>query len=292
MMLVALSGGYDRLSDRSPCRYVACGVEISKSRIPTRDTGEQALRLSIGSFRMSTLRALLTGMFRVNLKQANAKHGSLVCQELLELKESPVGMPRPLSFSNRSGSDAFEILNGNRGPKCLSLLDDVFADYMVGVALKSFLSARQFSQMSFRRLRTFLLQCFTKPVITLACVLYLFAGECLAFGIGGDVYNTQVNSENLVGFKWSGIVNLTSGEQVEVSPVENQVTFAALMFQQMRLTFSANEVDALPSTRGPDIDRRIIEIEREDATVVSNPSVFLETSLGFQAMTKERVLML
>lgn len=281
MTLVALSSGYDRLSDRSPCRNVARGVEISKRRIPTRDTGEQALRLSVGSFRMSTPRALLTGMLRVNLKQTNTKHGRLVCQELLELVEAPVGMLRPLSFSNRSGSDAFEILNGNRGPKCLSLLDDVFADNMVGVALKSFLFARQLFQVSFRRLRTLLLQCLPKPVIALACAFYLFAGECLAFGVGGDVHDAQINPKNLVGFEWRGIINLAGGKQVEVASVEDKVGFAAPMLQQMRLTLPADERNALPSACSPNADCRVIEIEREDATVVSNPPVFLETSLLF-----------
>lgn len=228
-----------------------------------------------------TLRTLLTGMLRINLKQSNAEHSGFICQELFELIEAPVGMFRPLSFSNRSRPYAFEILNGNVGPKCLSSMDDALADNVIGVTLKSLLFARQLFQVSLGRLCSSFLKCLAKPVMALACLFNLFAGESLALGISSDVHNTQINAENLIGLGWCGIFDLAGCQNVEFPSMEDKVGFAALVLKQEELLFSADEWDGLAPVNGPNVYSLIFQIEPDNSTIVGDCTSEFKSPLVF-----------
>jgi hypothetical protein len=278
--LVALSSGDDRRVDDRPCRNIDCGVVISISGETTGNAGEQTLRFTVSFFNMSTARTFLAGIFRVNFKQLHAKQFCFIGKKLFELVERPVEMLCPLAFANRSGLPyAFQVFNGNGIPKCLRLLDNVFADYVIGVALKAFLFTRQFLQMSFSGFCSLRLQSGAKFLVALALLLYLFTAETFASGVGSKIGNTQINSENFVGFRRSQVFDVAGNKQEKLATMQNEVGFTFTVLQHIPLSLTTNKRQIHSSFESPKIDLLLWNFESENPVVECNCAVLTENSL-------------
>lgn len=238
------------------------------------------MRLTVSFFNMSTVRTFLTGIFWVNFKQLHAEHLCFVREKLFELIERPVRMLCPLAFANRSGLPyAVQVFNGKRTPKCLRLLDKKFADYVVCVVLKSFLFARQFLQVSLGRFCSFRLQSGAKFLITLTLLLYLFTDETFASGVGSKINNTQINSENFIGFHWSQVFDVARNEQEELATMQNEVRFALPMLEHVPLSFTTNEGQIHSTLKSPEVDLFLLNLESQNPIIESDCSVFTKNPL-------------
>lgn len=218
-------------------------------------------------------------MLRVNIKHLHPKHRCLVGDKLPELMETPVGMFCPLAFANRCLADTLQIFQGYRGFKCLRLLDNAFTDDVVGVALKSFLFARQFLQMSFGRFRTFHLQCGAEILVALTLCFHLLTTEDLSGGIRSEIDNPKVNAEHLVGFDGGQIFDVASDEQEKLAAMQYKIGFTLVMLEHVPLMLTADERQRHAPFESPEIDLLFRDPEAKDPVIVSNRPMLAEYPL-------------
>src|SRR5690606_6377178 len=102
-------------------------------------------------FDMSTARALLAGVFRVRQDDRNTGQPRLVVDELPQLGETPIAVPRSLFGPSSPGPRANprQVFQGNRAVRALSFRNETLADRVVDVFLKAALATRQLPQVAF-----------------------------------------------------------------------------------------------------------------------------------------------
>src|SRR3990172_8415668 len=96
---------HNRLIDGSPSRDVACGDGVCVASVATGLTPEIILSGSVASGDVSTLRAGLTGVGRLNRHDGCANQLSLVGDKVSQLAEGPRVVEQTLCPANGCLSD-------------------------------------------------------------------------------------------------------------------------------------------------------------------------------------------
>ena len=134
----------------------------------------------------------------IDNKKFDAFHQGLVGHKGAELTEGPVVQPVSLAFPGRNlFPDAGEIFDSYSGSSAFGLKNKLFGDVVVDPRLKTMLLSGGFFQSPLGRLRLFLLKAFSSFLIPDPFVFDRRAGENLPFGIGGDVDDAEIDSQNL-----------------------------------------------------------------------------------------------
>ena len=112
----------DRRHDTRPQSDVFSRVDIGVRRVSAGAAKELGLTATVGFFDMSTARALLAGVFRVHQDDRNTGQPRLVVDELPQLGETPIAVPRSLFGSSSPGprADARQVFQGNRAVRALA----------------------------------------------------------------------------------------------------------------------------------------------------------------------------
>lgn len=198
----------------------------------------------------------------------------LVIDKLTELVKRPVRVSRPLLGSNRCPvTDALEILKSNPASGVLRLLHDMLADNVVGVLLETSLTARQLAELTLCSLRAFALQISAAVRILAAAVFDRPAAKILAVAVRGQVYNSQVNAQEIINVLFGWRLHVAGSEQVELSVDQTQVTFPALAGEQFPVACTTNKWDNLPSLECPDRDIGLFKAVRQDAVIEGDCAV-------------------
>ena len=202
--------------------------------------------------------------------QFDAFHQGLVGHKGAELTEGPVVQPVSLAFPGRNlVPDAGEIFEGNPGLSAFGLENKLFGDIVVDPRLKTMLLPGGFFQSPLGRLRLFLLKAFSSFLIPDSFVFDRSTGENLPLGIGGDVDDPEIDSQNL--FRKLRLLLRNVADKID-EPffavfVKDKINFPFPETEIFPLMLSAHEGNFHAAGKGPQTDL-IPFLEREDSVIV------------------------
>lgn len=184
----------------------------------------------IGFLDMTTHKTALAGIAWVNQNHLNPCHLRFVSEEGAQLGERPIAVPSALLLTSSPSprTNARQIFQGYRTLRALGSCNDTLAHNVVGIALKTALSAGQLAQVALGRQRAVSLQSRAKALMALARALYRLAGVDRPVRISGDVGHAQVNAQGGVYLGFIRIGNVADGQQVKLAFAVDQIGFAFL----------------------------------------------------------------
>lgn len=147
---------------------------------------------------MSTARAGLRGMARVNSYDSDSKLLRFIAQKCLKLRKRP-GMQPSVCFGFfldfAGAADIFQVLN-NDGRAWCGVLNDTLGEDMIAVPVKSQRLTRQLFEMSFCTLCSFGLEFSTKAKPAAIHFFPVTITQKLAIGSDSRPIQAQVNSDD------------------------------------------------------------------------------------------------
>lgn len=229
----------------------------------------------------TALRASPGGMTRVNQHDGDAFALCLIGDVCPQLEKRPAMQRCSLSASNRyPRPNTAQVFQGDAERVPLRLINDAFADRVIGVAGKATFFARQSLQFAACRIRGFRLQLLAQATVAVANISQVGPGIVLTRAVGRDPDDTQINAEKAFDVQRIGIGNLTGRRQIELPFAVNEITFALLIGQQAKLVIAGHKGDNFASTEQPDRNRLIWRAPVQDATIVRDGSELLEKPFG------------
>ena len=235
---------------------------------------------TVAFINMSTYRASLAGIFRVNERDRHTCQLGFVLDEGRQLTKRPVMQTCSLLTSNSyPPRNSLEYFKGNTASGAFRFLHDCLADLVVNVRLITGLFMANFHQLALgsARAKTLKIAAAVRELAT--SLLNLLAAECLAVTIGCDIDNSQVDAKivsNVFGFRR---FNITRDEKVKLAVNVAKVGFAAFAFQQLVLAFAAQISHMLATFKHPDAHRLFGSFETEKFLVVREGTIWCESAL-------------
>jgi hypothetical protein len=217
---------------------------------------------------MSALRALAARIARINCDNRHACTFGFVLQKRPQLSESPIVQCRALAAPGRYPvADVRQLFDSNSASGALRLLHKFFRDTVVGVLLKTTLSARYFFELAFCRACALSLKVSATMCVCAALFLHAFAAVAFPIAVECEVNYAQVNTQHIFAFARWGHVDVAHAGDIPFTAHEHQIDLTLAVLEELALPFSADVFDALPSTQQPDGDFRIIA-EAKDAVII------------------------
>ena len=207
---------------------------------------------SIGFLAMSTLTTSATGVSRIDLYNRKTHICRLVEHEEFELRESPVPhKPAHLGgITVRTISNPCEVFKRECLPCQECGLYKLLADVMVCPMDKPRLFAGDGAEPSLCTLLAAPLKRSTELPVTTAAILYRFTRKGVAFAVGGDIRDTEIDAENARGFDGRRFRLTNRDGKRELSVVVEQihladVRLACQMFALVGAAVKTNLLSAL-----------------------------------------------
>jgi hypothetical protein len=211
----------------------------------TRLTYKLRLAAAIRLLSVAAPAARLGRVRRVNNVDRHARQRGFVLDLLSEVVECPIAQTtirrpsRPLSLRNRClVANTAEVFHSDTAPSAFGLLDEVLADTVVYVALKSPLPTRKLLQSTFRRARADRLQDSTTLLVPLPFCVDSRTAVRFTVAVGGDVFDSEVHPERFIHVFGVGLFDVAGRQQVKPSIVIDEVALALLILHQTALTLT------------------------------------------------------
>ena len=212
----------------------------------TRLTYKLRLAAAIRLLSVAAPAARLGRVRRVNNVDRHARQRGFVLDLLSEVVECPIAQAtirrpsRPLSLRNRClVANTAEVFHSDTAPSAFGLLDEVLADTVVYVALKSPLPTRKLLQSTFRRARADRLQDSTTLLVPLPFCVDSRTAVRFTVAVGGDVFDSEVHPERFIHVFGVGLFDVAGRQQVKPSIVIDEVALALLILHQTALTLTS-----------------------------------------------------
>ena len=228
------------------------------------------MAFSVGFGDMQTARAGLTRVPWVDVDHRDACEPCLVVDELPELMEAPICEASSLpATSPYPVVDALEIFQSDTTSGALRRAHQDLGDAVVDISLEPGLCASDLAELSCRGLRPLPLQIATTMGIDAAMLLNVSARVHGAIGVGGNVYNTQIDPKQVGRILLGGLFDRTRATQVERPTEVHEIDFTLPLWQESPLVVATDKEDRLSSFEGP--DRHLIAgCEPQNAVIVGN----------------------
>jgi len=198
----------------------------------------------------------------------------LVLNKLAKLIESPGVVLSPLAPANRnSGADALQIFEGNTASSVFGLCNNTLGNTVVDVRGKPSFLAGTLNEQSHSGLRTFGLELTPEFSMALAQPVELSAGVDSAIGVGSDIHDAEVDSQELSRVAGREFLNLAGLEKVESAVPVNKVSLAEKMLEKLRLAWPGNKRDGQPSPSRPDGYGASRYLPGQDTFVIGNATM-------------------
>ena len=263
-----------------PAGNVASSDGISGSGESAGYTGEKGLRRTVMFINSATLRASLRSMPRVNQCHHHTGELSLILDKLAKLIESPGVVLSPLAPANRnSGADASQIFEGNTASSVFGLRNNTLGNAVVDVRSKPSFLAGTLNEQSLSSLRIFGLKLTPELGMALAQPVDLSAGVNSTIGVGSNIHDAEVDSQELSRVAERKFFNLAGLEKVKGAIPVNQVGLAKKMLKKLRLAWPSNKRDDQPSLGSPDGHGTGGYLPGKDAFVIGNAAAPVEGAL-------------
>ena len=243
-------------------------------------TGKLRLRFAIRFLTVTAARACTTCVARVYRNHADTFAPCFVGHKSSELRESPVGMLGPVFVPNRCPlANVRQFLHHYR-PLCVFGFRDKFlADSMIHVTLIAALFAAQLFKSALGRASADALKYVAAALIPVAILLYRFATVGLPIRVSSNVDDAEINTDSVINFLRRRLWNLTDSKQKEIALAMHKVRLALSGFKHFFLTLTTQVRDWLATANRPDVDESLVSTPRQNAIIVSNRAIWLESPL-------------
>jgi hypothetical protein len=270
----ARTSGCHRLIDRSPFRHIFCPIDIGIFSMSTYFANKLRLALSIGFLRVTTSTTGSTRVARVNCDYWNASNLSFVFDKLSQFIETPLSKSLSIGFPNRC-SKAVQVFQTDSSLSAFSQRDNLFADRVIGVSLKSAFSARQFLQVALGVFRAFGLQRLLEFVNFAADIINVFTAEMLPIRSRGEIDSAHIDAKIAKWFDLRSIWQVNDQTQKEtalavghIGLFENAALFKFSILPKDHRDF----ISSVDGKNGSDGQIG----ERKQSVIIDNCRVFLE----------------
>lgn len=257
-------------------------VEICIAGVVALPTAKIGLGLAVRFVGVATLRTLPATVTRIDKADRHARQTRLVFDKPPQLSEGPIAQAASLSSSSRclnTGSDIGQVFQRQTHIKCLCRSDKSFADVVIRPGLKSALPTREFFQPTPCTSGSASLELLTGFRMTLPTAFNLLSRESLPFRRDSQADYAQIHTQVAFNLLSRRFLNRAGSQQIELSPDQDQITFPVLILQQCQLLSASLKRDRLPSFQGPKRDYLLGDVPLQDATVVSNGTMWPEGTL-------------
>lgn len=268
--------------DIGPARDVSSSVVVGVQREAALTTAEYRLARPVGFVGVPALRTLATGVARVNVHNADTRKPRFVLNLCSEVVERPgvqrrtltTPSPYPLAY-------ALQVLKGDSLAVALRGCDDALCNDVVRIVGKAAFSTGKFFQLALSRLRTFALQFRPQTAVTVPNTLDVATAVGAALRVGSYLSYAHINAKVALNIFGRRLRNGAGRQQVELTPDVNEVAFALLILQQLKLPWPRAEKHLLPTLKRPNRHAEPIQLPLEDAAVISNRAVGIERAERF-----------
>jgi len=255
---------------------------VSEASETTLNTGELTLSRAVTFVNTTTRWAGTGGIPWVNKHDGNPALLRLVRDKPNQLIEGPTVQRSSLVASNCNPvADTLEVFEGNGASGALRSSYNCFGDAMVYVGGEAPLLTSALFEESFGRSRAFGLEFLAQPTTATAQASDRPARVDGSVRVSENVDNPQIAAQHTCDIRRSGLLNVTSCEQVEASVAVRQVGFSLLGLQQVTLSLSTDKRDGLPSVHGPDRDFGHRNLPAQNTIIIRNAACGAERALGF-----------
>ena len=270
---------HNRLIDGSPSRDVACGDGVCVASVATGLTPEIILSGSVASGDVSTLRAGLTGVGRLNQHDGCANQLSLVGDKVSQLAEGPRVVEQTLCPANGCLSDTLEVFKGNGLRVPLGFLYNLLGNRVVERFGKVLLFARAILQVALRAWSTTALKALAQASVTFADLGQRLAAVNLPLRVSGDIDDAKINAKSPGCGPDGWLFHVDRDKEKPLALEIDKVSLAKLELQQFPLSLSAREGDFLASLQGGQGRHALVSKQTEVPGVKGNRAKGLKQAL-------------
>lgn len=238
---------------------------------------EQSLRNTIAFVDGATAWACPARVAGINGDDLNPCELGLVFQKATKLKEAPRVLHSSLGLANRDPtSDALEIFDGNSTVGVFGFGDETLGDLVIDITGKAGFLSSAFAQKPLGRFRTLRLQSGSKLGMPSPQSVNLSTGVDFAVRIGGDVDDSQIDTQ-----KTFGLFDLRLGhdavvQQVELSVNHDQIRLAPNSNQLLLAVLATDERHDLSALQSED-GHAVHALKRQKSVIQNDSSVGLES---------------
>ena len=245
---------------------------------PTRLTNELGLALAIGLVDVAARWASPRSVTRIYGHEFDASDGGLVAEERAQLKERPSRVHRSLVFSGRYPvANSRQVFNGNPSPGAFSLRDDLLRDHVISVGTKTGLLAREFFEVTLRRLCADRLEHVAQTLVALAHGLDDLSTVGFTIGVDGKVSDTEVDTEPAFWIDWRTIRNINGHVKKPLSLAKYEVGLSSHTFKTCFVIRATDEGNKNATRDGQ--ERNTIHcLKAQNSLVVGNGRMFSKTT--------------
>ncbi len=267
MLSSTLTRNHRRI-DLRPGPYVLGRNFVSRSSETALATKKIVSGFSVRLVDIPATRALLGSIARIDEDYRDAFALRLIRKKTAKLEEPPVGQSSTPVLSGRYPiSDAAQVFKGDSRVGAFSILNDLLADTVINVFLKSRLLAGNLFKFASGRGRLFALQV-TPPVLeSHGGPVDSFTAVVLPVGVGGQVNNSHVNAQHVRGLNQLRVVEITDSGKVKFAVNPHQVHFAFAKGKELALVVAHNEGNLLAARCSPDRNSIVLG-EPDDVMIV------------------------
>ena len=226
---------------------------------------------SIGFIGISTTRAFARCVAWVNFLDGYTRKPTFVFDKAVQLEPSPIMQIVPLALTKPYPfADPFEVFQNYPAPGAFSVLDDLFADLVIYICGKAPFFAGKISKDTRRRFSLFGLQAATLAASTVTHGIDDSPAVDCAIAVGGDVDNTTINTQPLIGVEANRFGQIASLMDVPFAIAQNQVSFTLRILKQVKLFLSSHKGHLQTTVERPDRNNLLVELPSEDTGIVGN----------------------
>lgn len=249
------------------------------------ETALQTLKYSltrpVGLVHIAAARALSAGVARVHVDYRDTRKSSLVADKLTQLCERP---PMQLASPCRAVTlgplpNAFQVLKDQGGAGALRGLHKLLSYAVVFVRHKAPFALGASFQFPLGRLRTLALQLGPKFAVAVPNVVDVLSGVAVARRVHRHVRYAKVYAEVALNVFGRRFRHFARRQKVEFAPGVNEVAFTLLKLEPLKLTLTRREQHFLTALKRPDRHAELVQLPRQDTSVIGNRAVWPEGAL-------------
>jgi len=269
-----------RLIDGSPTGNIHRRDVVGEPGVSAGHAGECTLVRTIGFRDMLTLRTSLRRIARIDRDDRHTSQRRLILDFCPEIAKGPAMQLSPVRLPSRyPTADTRQVFDGDPASGVFGALYKQLADAVVHVSGKAVFFMAALLEQAFSRLRFLLLELCPQPRVAMAQSVQVGARIVGPVAVGGDVRHASVNAKELANILWVRRLDIAGDEQIELAIDVTQVGLAPVVLQQFTLAVAALIGHALATLKRPDAHRLLAGLEAQDATVIGERAVRLESVL-------------
>jgi hypothetical protein len=251
LSLLRSSQGDNRLHDISPRCDVNRGIHVRSRSVGAGFTDKLGLRPPVSSLAMPAHWAGFGRIPRSDEAHRYPGEKGFVLDERAELKVGPLVVPGALRPTNRCPlSEVSQVFQGKPSARFFSFLDYPLRNDVVGISLEPLLPAGNLLKVALGALRARLSQLTTDTLVACSRLFDALAGMCFSVGVGGEIDDTQVDTESpdRVISRW--LWGIPRKRRVENAIPGNEVGLSVLVTESGSLMVADSNRNVLATVEG------------------------------------------